>query len=183
MGLSCSTVIGAFCHMKGLTDCVTSCGMYIFSCTLSLFVYMSLNKQPLTLIAMLGSQLLLGYLVFNVFSPSVTDIIMFLMNTLASVLMPLDQLDKVLQTRDLSYCSYLMNTLSAISCILWGLYYLLAGTYQLVVPNIAGLICTIFLIPACLLGEKKISQEHYAVKMSEGFVTIVYRMPIRMIFG
>jgi hypothetical protein len=33
------------------------------------------------------------------------------------------------------------------------------------------------------MGEKKITQEHIAVKMSENFVNIVYRLPIKMIFG
>lgn len=88
---------------------------------------------------------------------------MVTMNTLAAVLMPLDQLDKVLNTRDLSYVSYLMNSLNAISCLLWALYYQMAGAFQLALPNYAGLICSILLIPACMYGSKAWKKEHWLV--------------------
>ena len=71
---------------------------------------------------------MLAYAVQHVFNDTITNVFMVSMNTLAAVLMPLDQIDKVLNTRDLSYVSYLMNSLNAISCLLWGLYYQLAGT-------------------------------------------------------
>ncbi len=106
---------------------------------------------------------MLAYAVQNVFNDTITNVFMVSMNTLAAVLMPLDQIDKVLNTRDLSYVSYLMNSLNAISCLLWGLYYQLAGTIQLAVPNYAGLLCSIILIPACLYGSKTLNKDHWMV--------------------
>lgn len=129
MGLTCSTVVGVFCQMNGLGDCVSSCWMFIASCTLSLLVYSALFKQLTTFILILLLQFVLAYAVLYVLNDAVTNVLMVGMNTLAAVLMPLDQLDKVLATRDLSYVSYLMNSLNAISCLLWGLYYQLAGTF------------------------------------------------------
>ena len=105
------------------------------------------------------------------------------MNTLACILMPLDQLDKVLETRDLSYVSYLMNSLNALSCLLWGLYYQLAGTIQLAVPNYAGFLCSIILIPACLYGSKTLKKDHWMVKISEISVNVLYRIPSKLLIS
>ena len=163
MGLTCSTVVGVFCNMNGLSDCVVSCWMFIVSCGLSLLVYFALFKQMTAFVFIAILQLVLAYAVQNILSETVTDVLMVAMNTLACVLMPLDQVDKVLATRDLSYVSYLMNFLNALSCLLWGLYYQLAGTIQLAVPNYAGLICSIILIPACLYGSKSLNKEHWMV--------------------
>lgn len=108
---------------------MSSCWMFIASCTLSLLVYSALFKQLTTFILILLLQFVLSYAVLYVLNDAVTNVLMVGMNTLAAVLMPLDQLDKVLATRDLSYVSYLMNSLNALSCLLWGLYYQLAGTF------------------------------------------------------
>lgn len=183
MGLTCSTVALVFCQMNGLGDCVTSCLMFIGSCSLSLLVYSFLYSQMTTLALIILLQFILGYAVQNVLSAQVTNIMMICMNTLASILMPLDQLDKLLATRDLSYVSYLMNSLNAVSCILWGMYYQLAGAPQLAVPNIAGLICSILLVPACLYGQKTWEKGHFMVKIAEISVNVLYRMPKKIVSG
>lgn len=154
MGLTCSTVVGVFCHMSGLSDCVVSCWMFIASCSLSLLVYTALNKQIGTFIGIMILQVALAYAVKNVLNDAITNALMIVLNTLACILMQLDQLDKVLETRDVSYVSYLMNSLNAISCLLWAFYYQLAGALQLALPNYAGVFFSLLLIPACLYGTK-----------------------------
>ena len=49
MGLSCSTTILAFCQMQGMTDCVTSCWMFLASAGLCLVTYSALNSLFLSL--------------------------------------------------------------------------------------------------------------------------------------
>lgn len=90
MGLSCSTSILAFCEMEGLTDCVTSCWMFLSSAALSLLVYTALNSMFLTLTFITASQFALYYSVYNLFTPETTQLVNFVLNFLACVLMPLD---------------------------------------------------------------------------------------------
>jgi len=63
MGLTCSTVALVFCQMNGLGDCVTSCLMFIGSCSLSLLVYSFLYSQMTTLALIILLQFILGYAV------------------------------------------------------------------------------------------------------------------------
>ena len=100
-----------------------SCWMYIGSCALTLIVYMGLNQQFVTFTGIIVLQVILYHAVTNVFSAGITDLIMIVLNLLACVLMALDQLDKVLATKDASFVSYLMNSLNAIACTVWGAYY------------------------------------------------------------
>jgi len=88
-----------------------------------------------------------------------------------------------LATRDVSYVNYLMNTLNAISCLLWGLYYQLAGATQLALPNYAGVACSILLIPACLYGNKKLQKDHISVRIAEIVVQVIYRIPCQLLAG
>ena len=114
--------------MNGMADSVMSCWMYIGSCALTLITYMSLNKQFLTFTGITVLQVALYHAVTNIFSPGITDLIMIVLNLLACVLMALDQLDKVLDTKDASFVSYLMNSLNAIACTVWGAYYQREGS-------------------------------------------------------
>ena len=65
----------------------------------------------------------LAYSVLHLLSADATDWLMFALNLLSCVLMPLDQLDKLLTTKDISYCNYSMNFLNAASCLIWGFSY------------------------------------------------------------
>jgi hypothetical protein len=103
--------------------------MYIASCGLSLLTYQALNNQIFAFGIVTVSQLLLAQAVYRLFSAGVTDLLMTLLNLLACVLMPLDQLDKVLATKDASYVSIPMNLLNAIACFVWGWYYLRVGAF------------------------------------------------------
>jgi len=114
--------------MHGMTDSVMSCWMYISSSALTLITYMGLNKQFLTFAGIIVLQAALYHAVTNVFSAGITDLILIVLNLLACVLMALDQLDKVLATRDASFVSYLMNSLNAIACLVWGAYYQREGS-------------------------------------------------------
>ena len=105
-----------------------SCWMYIGSCALTLIVYMGLNQQFLAFTGIIVLQVTLYHAVTNVFSAGITDLIMIVLNLLACVLMALDQLDKVLATKDASFVSYLMNFLNAIACTVWGAYYQREGS-------------------------------------------------------
>ena len=123
MGLSCSTAIMIFCGMKGMTECTLSCAMGITSCMICLIAYTSLNSKFPILVLIIISQIVLAYLVAYVFPPEVTDIIMSTLNYLACCTISLDTLDKILTFRDASFCSYSMNVLNALSCLIWGIYH------------------------------------------------------------
>ncbi len=77
----------------------------------------------------------------------------------------------------------LMNTLNGICCLLWGLYYQLAGATQLALPNYAGVACSLLLIPACLYGNKKLQKDDISVRIAEIVVQVIYRFPCQLLLG
>jgi uncharacterized protein with PQ loop repeat len=177
MGLSCSTSILAFCEIQGDSDCVLSCWMFLASAGLCLATYTALHAQLPTLALIAFSQFALYRSVHHYLSPEVTSLVCSSLNLLACVLMPLDQLDKLLRTRDISYCSYLMNVLNAISCMIWGVYHWVNGNIMLSISNFAGVWASLILIPGAMYANKVMDLNNPAVVLSEISVNITYRWP------
>ena len=180
MGLSCSTSIFAFCLMKDMTDCVISCSMFIAQGVLMLLVYSALNKMLITYFLILISQAILAYCVFYVFTIQVTDTVNFVLNTLSCVLMPLDQLDKLLKTKDLSFVSYIMNFLAGCNAIVWGFYHLYMGTV-LSIPNFAGLACTIVLLFGILFANGTLSENNPLVSLARLWAFLFFNLPKKLL--
>ena len=160
MGLCCSTTIISFCTMESLIDCQISCGMFIVQGIIILSVMYSFKSDYTTLTIIFASLLLLSYCVFNVFPRAFTDILMLALNTLSCVLMPLDILDKVLKTKDLSYVNYAMNTLGAINSVIWTTYHATLGSMFLAFANSTGFICEMFLGIGCLYANGTLEANH-----------------------
>ena len=98
--------------------------------------------------------------------------------------MPLDQLDKLLRTKDISYCSYSMNTLAGINLLAWGLYHMIKGTV-LSIPNFAGLACEIVLVIGCLYANNVIGDKHPLVSFGKLWVYVLFSLPMKLlgVFG
>lgn len=85
-----------------------------------------------------------------------TNLLTFVLNTLACVVMPLDTIDKVLRTKDLNYVNYFMHGLGVINGFIWTTYHLFNGAPHLGVANGLGLVCEGFLAIACLYASGKL---------------------------
>ncbi len=182
MGLCCSTSILAFCQMKDMTDCVTSCWMFVASGVLTFIVYSLVNGAFLSFFAIMGFQAALGYSVFNVLNDAQTNSLNLFLNTLSCTLMPLDQLDKLLKYRDVKYTSYLMNTLAAINDVIWGLYHTQMGTV-LNLPNWAGLACEIVLLFGILYAKGIIGPNNPLVLFAKFWVFAFFNLPKKILTG
>lgn len=155
--------------------------MFLASAGLCLVAYTSLNSMFSTLIAIGASQVVLYMSIHHYLSAEITVIITSSLNLLACVLMPLDQLDKLLETRDVSYCSYLMNFLNLVSCLIWGLYHTEIGNTALAFSNYAGVIASIALVPGCLYATKTMEKSNPIVSLSNLFINLCYRCPSKLI--
>ena len=181
MTMSCSTTILAFCQLAGDKQCQISCWMFIASSALCLLTYTALNFMFITSALLLASQIGLAYGVYYLFTPEITSTIMFALNVLGCILMPLEQLDKLLKTRDPSYCSYLMNVLNAISCTIWGLYHQNNNNTQLSISNFAGIIFSVILVPGVLYANEVLDEENILVKFSKVCAYLFYGLPTGML--
>lgn len=76
-----------------------------------------------------------------------------------------------------------MNFLNALSCALWGIYHWNSGRLGLALSNFAGDICTLFLIPGCLYAGLMLGRGSLLVVLSEIFVNLFYRLPMKLCGG
>lgn len=74
-----------------------------------------------------------------------------------------------------------MNFLNAVSCMIWGLYHHNNGNLSLAVPNYAGFVCTIFLVPGCLYATRAAEMSNPLVQLSKLFITLCYRLPLKLV--
>ena len=122
MGMSCAVAVGSFCSMKGMTDCLTSCYINMASCMLALLVICYLNRDLFTLAISVSLYCSLSLAILTVFSASVTDLIILVLNTLACVTFPLDTLNKVLKSKDAGLINAPMHVFGTLNSFIWFLY-------------------------------------------------------------
>ena len=163
--------------MKHMDDCVTSCYMFLGQGFLILLTMYGLRNDFKTLALILASQVVLSYCVFHLFPLLFTDVLMFVLNTLSCVVMPLDILDKLLRTKDLSYVNFPMHILGTINSVIWTLYHYSLGSYFLAAANSTGFLCEMVLGIACLYSVGTIGPKHPGTQFARLWADALYNTP------
>ena len=153
------------------------------SCGLVLVTFYALKNEFRALALLIALQVLIIYSVRSLFSDAVTGAVTFSLNTLACVVMPLDTIEKVLQTKDLNYVNYFMHGLGVINGVIWTIYHQVNGSTKLAAANALGLLCEVFLGIACLYAKDILARDHPGVQATRLFADIFFVRPKQMLLG
>ena len=179
MGLACCMIIGSFCSLQGFLDCQIGCGLGIISGLSQLLTISYIQRDSVTPLLSIFFLLFLSYGIMFHFSPYTTDSMVFVINTLSCVMFPFDVADKLLRTKDPSYMHIPMHSLAFLSCLVWGLDYLVKGTTVLVIANLSGLLCEIVVFIAYLYAINSLDEGSPLVKFAQKWQKILYHIPCR----
>lgn len=152
-------MIGCFCAIHGFLECYLSCGLGVISCTCCLVSICYFNKNYGLLAKTYGILLVICYCIVFVFSTEVTDILILVINTVSSVAGAFETTDSLLKTRDPSFMHVQMHTLGFLSCLIWGLDYVVKGSTVMVFANAAGVSCEIVAFIAYQYALGKIEKD------------------------
>lgn len=142
-GIACCMMIGCFCAIHGFLECYLSCGLGVISCTCCLVSICYFNKNYGLLVKTYGILLVICYCIVFVFSTEVTDMLILVINTVSSVAGAFETTDSLLKSRDPCFMHVQMHTLGFLSCLIWGLDYVVKGSTVMVFANAAGVSCEI----------------------------------------
>jgi hypothetical protein len=181
--LTCSTTVITFCTLISNPDCVFGCGIYMTSSFCIFFTICIVEKNSFLCLSTLGFLGMLSYLMFNVLPMEVVDTMTLFLNIFSSCLWPLDNLNSLLQTRDLVYIKPTMHLLCFISCTIWTIVSFLQGSMVLTLSNGSGVIAELFLAIGYLYASKYLNDDSILVSFVRGIDKVLFRIPYKLVTG